>query len=634
MLKRINIRELFRKVIDIVTFKDLPIRKKFILFSVGTLFWFVVIAAIGIILLFEMNAKSKRMVEVIVPQERAANIVIRKLRGANISMHNIIIHNDRESISANYRRVKGTLTDSRSYLETLLTGGQITDHVRATGQIHKPFFVSPIKDESARKYIEDATDKIKEIEKLAEHIMDKKRAGGTGLKLEDEILQYDMLTLDAVSILNDYAISVGTEWTKFSNIIKTRLAISIFLMFSIFLIVTVLSVVFGALISRSISRSIKALNEQIKVISSGEVSFTKRLDINSKDEVGMLSDEFNKLMDTIEYVTSFKKVIEEDEGIEDIYSRLGRVFIEDLGLDNCVIYEVSNSKNSMKIVYPPEAEGVELHCRRDIYLNSELCRAKRTGHLVTSANYPNICKYYTEGADNIHYCIPIIIGGNVGGVVQFVCGKRGSCDLVNIERKISRAKQYIIEAQPVIEAKRLMMILKESSVKDMLTGLYNRRFLEESYEGICAGIVRRNTTLGLMMCDLDFFKQINDVYGHDIGDEVLKGVAKVLRSSVRGSDLVIRFGGEEFLVLLIDTRQGDAIGVAEKIRLKIEEMKIRVAGGFIQKTISIGISEFPSDTQNFWECVKYADIALYNAKETGRNKVVRFSPEMWVEEKY
>ena len=133
---------------------------------------------------------------------------------------------------------------------------------------------------------------------------------------------------------------------------------------------------------------------------------------------------------------------------------------------------------------------------------------------------------------------------------------------------------------------------------------------------------------------LDFFKQTNDVYGHDVGDQVLKEAANIIKKNVRSSDIVIRYGGEEFLVLLTDTKPEDSVTVAEKIRERIEETKVKITGGFIQKTISIGVSEFPADTQNFWEAIKYADVALYKAKERGRNKVLKFIEEMWVGEKY
>ncbi len=134
------------------------------------------------------------------------------------------------------------------------------------------------------------------------------------------------------------------------------------------------------------------------------------------------------------------------------------------------------------------------------------------------------------------------------------------------------------------------------------------------------------------MCDMDFFKQVNDEHGHDVGDVVLKDTSRVLRESVRESDVVIRFGGEEFLILLIDTEPGYGLEVAQKIRENIEALKFKASkGAVIKKTISMGVSEFPKDTEGFWQAIKYADVALYNAKDTGRNKCVRFIPEMWEE---
>ncbi len=626
--------DILKKILNILTFTDLSIRKKFLLFSLGSLFWLIVISAIGLITMFDMSAKSKMIVDVIEPQEKTINIVLRKLRGASISAHKIALYKNMESVNNNYLNGKTRLEDSRSYLKILLTGGHINDYSRGTGQFYNEFIVVPIKDAEKRKFIEDVIVKADQLEEILTEMAEKRLSGTNVDVLIERLADYDLLTRDTVIVLNEYAISIGKELGTFTSIIKSRFNIAIVLISLAFGIAAILCGIFGMLISYALAKPIKAIIGQIKALSSGEIDLTKKLDVASKDEIGTLSNEFNKLMDTIEHVTSFKKIIEEDESIEDIYMRFGKIFIDDLDFGNCVIYEVSNSKNNMRIMYPPEAEGIELYCKRDVQLDCELCRVKRTGHMVSSEDYPNICKYYIDDVNNIHWCIPIMIGGNVGGVVQFVCGKRGVCDINDIRKKISRAKQYITDVQPVLEAKHLMKTLKESSFKDALTGLYNRRFLEESFENLVAGVLRRGTTLGLLMCDLDFFKQTNDVYGHDVGDMVLKEAASNMKKSVRASDLVIRFGGEEFLILLIDIKQGDSLGVAEKIRETIEESKVKIAGGFIQKTISIGACEFPADTQNFWEAIKFADVALYKAKEMGRNKVLKFTMDMWSEEKY
>ncbi len=631
MLKERGINKLLKKFINLVTFTDLPFRKKFLLFSGGALFWLIMVTAIGWITMFDMSAKSRQMVEVIWPQEKTANIVIRKLRGANISAKNIAIFKDPSVISANYRRAKGTLQDSRYYLRTMLSGGQIIDHNRATGQFSEPFHVTRITDPDKRRIIETVIDDINQLDGIVDEIANIGSANNK-MGIEEKIAVYDNLTREAVTIMNDYAINVGKEWQKFTLAMKKRLSIGIISISIIFFISAILSAVFGILISRSLTRPIKAITAQIKALSAGGLNLTKKLEVSSHDEIGTLSNEFNSLMDTIEHVASFKKTIEEDESIEDIYMRLGKTFRDELDITDCIIYEVFNSKNSMKVVYPPEAEGKEIYCERDVQIDCEMCRAKRTGHVVSSLEYPDICKHYIDAKP--HVCIPIIVGGNVGGVVQVICKEGDSCDPESLEKKITKARQYIVEAQPVLEAKRLMRTLKESSFKDALTGLYNRRFLEESYEGLVAGIIRRGTVIGLLMCDLDFFKETNDVYGHDVGDMVLKEAADKIKRSVRTSDLVIRYGGEEFLVLLIDTHPEDSPEVAEKIRHAVEETKVKITGGFIQKTISIGISEFPSDTHNFWEAIKYADVALYKAKERGRNRVVRFAHDMWTGDRY
>jgi diguanylate cyclase (GGDEF)-like protein len=140
---------------------------------------------------------------------------------------------------------------------------------------------------------------------------------------------------------------------------------------------------------------------------------------------------------------------------------------------------------------------------------------------------------------------------------------------------------------------------------------------------------RRKSQLSILMLDLDYFKMVNDTYGHDAGDLVLKALAKTMQASVRAADLVIRYGGEEFLIIMQDAAGDGADAVAEKIRAAVEGMKVQLPGAVLQKTISIGIAEFPLDSDTFWQAVKYADVAMYNAKESGRNRVVRFRPEMW-----
>ncbi|MDP3696008.1 MAG: GGDEF domain-containing protein, partial [Desulfocapsaceae bacterium] len=200
---------------------------------------------------------------------------------------------------------------------------------------------------------------------------------------------------------------------------------------------------------------------------------------------------------------------------------------------------------------------------------------------------------------------------------------------------VKRATRYIKEATPVIEAKRFASALHETTLRDPMTDLYNRRFLETYTDTLVASTTRRGSRVGVLMCDMDFFKQVNDTYGHETGDVVLIKTAEVLKSCVRASDMVIRYGGEEFVVLLIDVKSSqDVLDLAERIRNAMELTVINVPNGTLKKTLSIGVSEFPGDTNGFWEAIKFADVALYRAKNEGRNRVVRFTPEMWEQDRY
>jgi diguanylate cyclase (GGDEF)-like protein len=227
----------------------------------------------------------------------------------------------------------------------------------------------------------------------------------------------------------------------------------------------------------------------------------------------------------------------------------------------------------------------------------------------------------------MHYlCLPVLQTGGSGAVVQLLTDEHGIPALAS-ERPL--IESYLREASPVLQAKQLMADLRENSLRCGMTGLHNRRFLEEYSESLVAQMQRRDAPMSLVMLDLDYFKQVNDTYGHDVGDQVLKDLAKILKSSVRTSDFVIRYGGEEFLLVLLDATREAAAQVAEKIRASVEAHTFKTSGGTLKKTISAGVAEFPRDGEAFWQTLKFADVALYSAKDGGRNRVVEFDESMW-----
>ncbi len=350
-------------------------------------------------------------------------------------------------------------------------------------------------------------------------------------------------------------------------------------------------------------------------------------------KTGNVLSDTSKIVDELLNIYKFKRVIEKDKSKKEVYERLREVLEDYMSLENFSIYEVDQNKNKISPVY---VKGAKYWCNEVIFENAEECRAERTGMDVDSREFPCVCPNFIDNdvckQGKMHYyCIPVYVGGMVGNVVQIVYEPEME-PFINLI--IPYIKGYLNEASPVLEARTYMDMLREQSLRDQLTGLYNRRFLDETIDKIAAQIKRRGTTLGILMVDIDYFKEVNDTYGHDMGDKVLKEIAKVLVKSVREADLVIRFGGEEFLVLLMDVQSGKSVEIAEKIRKAVESHTIESFGVVLRKTVSIGVSEFPEDSEKIWQCIKYADVALYKAKEMGRNRVVRFRPEFWTEESY
>jgi diguanylate cyclase (GGDEF)-like protein len=180
-------------------------------------------------------------------------------------------------------------------------------------------------------------------------------------------------------------------------------------------------------------------------------------------------------------------------------------------------------------------------------------------------------------------------------------------------------EESITQASPVLANLRNLALSQARAMTDGLTGLPNRRSIEDTLKRMAAYAERTATPLGAVLFDLDHFKQINDLSGHEKGDEVLAAVGAVVSTTVRASDFVGRYGGEEFILLLPDTDRGDAIAIAEKVRVAIAE--IDVAGVSRAISASFGVAAIPDDAAEPTLLVRAVDRALYLAKAQGRNRV-------------
>ena len=170
----------------------------------------------------------------------------------------------------------------------------------------------------------------------------------------------------------------------------------------------------------------------------------------------------------------------------------------------------------------------------------------------------------------------------------------------------------------------LQVQLREQVMRDPLTGMYNRRYLDDALQAEIARTIRDRAPLSLMMIDIDHFKRVNDMHGHQAGDEVLKMLAGILRSEARRSDVACRYGGEEFLLLLPKMNVESARTRAERWRQMFAEMEVPVESGKLRCTLSIGIAVFPEHGSSAEDLLRNGDRALYLAKALGRNRVVTY----------
>ncbi len=248
------------------------------------------------------------------------------------------------------------------------------------------------------------------------------------------------------------------------------------------------------------------------------------------------------------------------------------------------------------------------------------CWALRTGHphLVVAGDTTAPC-LHAAGVQNTYLCIPILAQGQSIGILHLQATDEapGLSD-AELSFKTTFAGQVGLSVANI----RLREALHSQSIKDSLTGLYNRRYLAEVLERDIRRSIRAEQPLGILMLDLDHFKKFNDAYGHDAGDTVLRETAAFLTKSIRVEDIVCRYGGEEFVIILPTADLNAAHARAERIRSKLRELQVLHQGqslGMI--TVSVGVAALPEHGVSSKDLLEAADAALYRAKREGRDRV-------------
>jgi diguanylate cyclase (GGDEF)-like protein len=227
-----------------------------------------------------------------------------------------------------------------------------------------------------------------------------------------------------------------------------------------------------------------------------------------------------------------------------------------------------------------------------------------------------------------YICVPLIAYGEIQGVlhIRSVEGKTAPAE----EGKNPFGKSKLGVAGTIADYIALALAnlklreaLRQQSNHDPVTGLHNRRYMMESLERELRRALREKKPLGILMLDIDNFKKLNDSFGHDAGDAVLKEVGTFLKMQVRGNDVPCRYGGEEFLIILPGIPLDECRKRAEIIREGVKQLNVNCAGKSLPSiTLSVGVAEFPNHGDLLDDLLKSADIALYQAKAAGRDRVV------------
>lgn len=267
----------------------------------------------------------------------------------------------------------------------------------------------------------------------------------------------------------------------------------------------------------------------------------------------------------------------------------------------------------MKLVSHLGHPEVFLNLHKDMKVGDCLCGfAAKTGEIVISNNSDKDCRHticYPEMTPHGHIIIPLKARDKVVGVLYLYLPTDFGIDESRLKLFTSIGNQIGV----AIDNSRLYEETKKFSLHDPLTGLANRRLMDIMIEKSLARVRRFKTSLSVIMLDIDHFKKYNDTYGHTAGDNLLVQVAKLILKMTRQIDLAVRYGGEEFLVLLPETELTRASEVAERIRKTVE--------GKTVVTISLGVSSYHKGIEKEEDLIKKADEALYKAKQKGRNRV-------------
>ncbi|MBI2469753.1 MAG: diguanylate cyclase [Planctomycetes bacterium] len=326
----------------------------------------------------------------------------------------------------------------------------------------------------------------------------------------------------------------------------------------------------------------------------------------------------NNLKHLMEFSTTMRDETQEKVLVTNVSKALKRQFNPDILA--VLLIDSETKMLDIPVIEPPMA--IEKFIKDEVIFNPLLCRAINTGQEVFAKdiNEGICCTCIRNVVDTgASICIPLTGGGSTFGVVILIKKEMGYWD----EEQYKLMLGYIEIATSSFTRSRLLESTRRASITDPLTGVYNRRFFDEMLEKQIAFAKRHNQQISLLIMDIDHFKIFNDTYGHMVGDRILQKLTKTVKEIIRSSDMLSRYGGEEFSIIMPSADIAEALNKAEAIRKHVESncSEAAISGESHKITISIGVASFPGHGADFDSLLSTADNALYKAKKSGRNRV-------------
>ena len=287
--------------------------------------------------------------------------------------------------------------------------------------------------------------------------------------------------------------------------------------------------------------------------------------------------------------------------------------------------ELQNQKETFEIIYNGSRDAIAILDTDTNFLDVNPAYCKLTS-MSKSDLLKTSCVALTSPKDIERSKMAIQEVLELGFVENFEkeCGmKNGKYITVNMSMSLLKNPTRVLASvRDITKLKEQEKALELLAATDPMTKLYNRRYFSKTSESLLDLAKRNKTDIAIIMIDIDYFKNVNDTYGHKIGDDVIKTLSNLLQKLSRKSDIVARWGGEEFVILLPETNIDGALVISEKIRQEVQKIKISISTTKeVNFTVSIGVSKIYLEDINIEPSINRADIALYEAKQSGRNKV-------------